>query len=94
MCNLGEALLEEGRQEGREEGRQEERENTLREAARADAAEERAYKAEKENEYLKKLLEAEYPKVKRDLQDRKSRHSGKKREKLWHNFFKSKKPLD
>ena len=39
-----------------EEGRQEERENTAREAARADAAEARAEKAERELELLKRRM--------------------------------------
>lgn len=97
MCNLGEALLEEGRQEGR----QEERENTRRESERADAAETRAneaetraYQAEKEVDYLKRLLEAEYRKAQGDLTDRKTRHSGKKKGELWRDIFKKNKPLD
>jgi len=58
MCNLGEALLEEGRQEGREEGRQEERKNTLRESARADIAETRANEAETRADIAEKRADA------------------------------------
>jgi len=56
-----EGIYEEGREkgirEGREEGREDERKNTLREAARADAAESRAETAESENMRLKNLLD-------------------------------------
>jgi len=98
LCNLGEALLEEGREEGREkgreEGRQEERENTRRESERADAAEKRAFQAEKELENLKRLLEAEYRKAQGDFMDRKTRHFGKKRGELWRDLFRNNKRHD
>ena len=98
LCNLGEALLEEGREEGREkgreEGRQEERENTRRESERADAAEKRAFQAEKELENLKRLLEAEYRKAQGDFMDRKTRHFGKKRGELWRDLFRKNKRHD
>ena len=72
MCKAIDDIYEEGREagirEGREEmgkaiegiyeeGREDERKNTLREAARADAAESRAETAESENMRLKKLLD-------------------------------------
>ena len=49
--------IREGREAGKREGREDERKNTLREAARADAAENRAETAESENMRLKKLLD-------------------------------------
>ncbi len=61
MCKAIDDIYEEGREkgirEGREAGREDERKNTLREAARADAAESRAETAESENMRLKKLLD-------------------------------------
>jgi len=64
MCKAIDDIYEEGKEEGIKEGREEERRNTLREAARADAAESRAYTeknradiAESDNQRLKKLLD-------------------------------------